>query len=423
MPLIFKMSLFIESKLTSIKKFYFLEYFLIFLRSVDRHKAESEIFNLFIVQKDEYKLGESRYKKLGANQEDKRLNRYKYTFNQVLEECLIYGLVTKSESEITLTKSGLDLLHKYKVENTDVFYISIFELMEEQLNGFYQLIKNCYSANINGLLVFPIYSPPKLSLSKENIKTGNDVIHYIEILTRKLEKDLLKYLNKSTNLDNPKGLIISKLIEAELITESKELFNPKYYNIILKRIRDFWLNYFLKDIYDISLSLSYFDIWCYRGKQLGIINITEYFPDFDGKIVYPISIVSKSINNGDFKNLKEYKTGECLYIHEPSLENITEKFSKELYETYIDIKYKSKSTFISIPTLRDLVCYKMKISYKLFQDLLEHIYILNLKDKIKLKISLEADRLPDETKIIYQIREPVVIEGQLRNIIAIDIKK
>lgn len=78
------------------------------------------------------------------------------------------------------------------------------------------------------------------------------------------------------------------------------------YNKIVKRIRDFWVNYFLQFVYKIDLSLSYFELWVYRGKQLGIINANEFYPGFNGKIVYPTSLLMKEKAHSDFKN--------CLHI-------------------------------------------------------------------------------------------------------------
>lgn len=413
----------IDSRLSSIKKFYFLEYFLIFLKSVSKNSNETEIFNLFKIEKDEHKLGESRYKKLGINQEEKKLNRYKYTFTEVLEELEIYKLVKRENTKILLTERGKELLSKYTLSNPEIFYLAIFKLMEEELHGFYQMINYCYRVNKNGLLIFPIYSPLKLGLAKAKILFSKDIITYLNAHTEKVESDISKYLSQSRNLTEPQNIITNRLIEADLISANeKNLINPNNYYIILKRIRDFWLNYFLKEIYEISLSLSYFDIWCYRGKQIGIINITEFYPNFDGRIVYPISIISKGINNTDFKNIFTYKTNESLFIHEPSKDKIQHAFTRVLYESYIDLKHSNNSYFINIADLRDVVCFKLKISYRLFQELLELVYYLNLNNKTTIKISLEADKLPDETKLAYQKREPVVIEGQLRNIIAIDLK-
>jgi hypothetical protein len=55
--------------------------------------------------------------------------------------------------------------------------------------------------------------------------------------------------------------------------------------------------------------------------------------------------------------------------------------------------------------------------------MLETIYRMNLAGKLRIKISLEVDKLPEETKAMYLKKEPVIVDGKYRNIIAIDVTK
>ena len=420
-------SITIESKLGSIKKFYFLDYFYIFLKSVSSYSEKEMVFDYFKNLKDMHKLSESRFKKLISADDEVsaiKLVRYKYTFNEVLEELLLYKLINVENDKITLTEKGHSILMVYQPNNPEEFYYSIFKLMEQELHGFYQMVKYCYQVNTNGLLIFPMYSPMKLDMRRSEIKTNGDMVAYIKKLAEKLQDDLIHFIFTPRDLTEPRKNIIKRLVETELLGENNnEAFNHQKYNVILKRVRDFWINYFLKEIYQIPLSLSFFDIWCYRGKQLGIINITEFYYNFDGRIVYPTSIISKKVINSDFKNIFDYKTGECLFLHEPNQVKLQESFSRVVYDSYIDLKIHSNSYFVNIADLRDVVCYKLKISNKTFQDLLETLYLLNIKGQTTIRISLEADRLPEETKAMYQKRDPIMIEGTFKNIIAIDLKK
>lgn len=417
----------IEPKPGSIRKFYFLDYFYIFLKSVSIYNEREKVFNYFKTLKDEHKLAESRFKKLISVDNEVsgvKLVRYKYTFNEVLEESLLYKLINVENDKITLNEKGNSILKVYHSKYPEEFYYSIFKLMEQELHGFYQMVKSCYQANKNGLLIFPMYSPLKLDMRRSEIKTNGDMVTYITRLTKKLQDDLIHFVFTTRDLTDPQNNIIKKLIETDLLGENfSESFNHQKYNVLLKRVRDFWINYFLKEIYLIPLSLSFFDIWCYRGKQLGIINITEFYYNFDGRIVYPTSIISENVVNSDFKNIFNYKTGECLFIHEPNQAKLQDRFSKVIYDSYIDLRLHYNSYFVNIADLRDIVCYKLKISNKTFQDFLETLYLLNIKGLTTIKISLEADRLPEETKAMYQKRDPIMIEGTFKNIIAIDLKK
>ena len=80
------------------RKFYFLEYFYIMLESVRSASSQDKVFDRFVSLKDEHQLGESRYKKLTVDDKSSgRLQRYKYTFQQVLAESETYQLLTSKE--------------------------------------------------------------------------------------------------------------------------------------------------------------------------------------------------------------------------------------------------------------------------------------------------------------------------------------
>lgn len=420
-------SLFPEYKITGVKKFYFLEYFYILLKSVESGTSNEEIFSFFKSLKNLNQLGESKYRKLKLMSEpitERKLARYEYTFNQVIEEALIYDLIKKSNETYALTKSGEDLLDSFKSDKNK-FNLKILELMESNLFGFHYLINTCIEANRskNGLLIFPIYSPLKLNITKNSINKSSDIVAYINILVNKLQSDSYEHLERFLDLNQAKNQLINKLISNNLINLTSESFNETKYYAVLSQIRNFWLNYFLNEVYKIKMSVSYFEIWCYRAMQLGILNVTEFYYNFEGKIIYPISIISNKVNNKDFIQVFKYNDGKSLYLHSPEFPNIKEQFTKVVYESYIDLKSKLKSYFINLYDLREIVCYKLKISFDDFAHYFELLYQLNLEGQISLQISLEADKTPEETKAMYLKREPIYIDNRLINIIAINLKK
>jgi hypothetical protein len=120
-----------------------------------------------------------------------------------------------------------------------------------------------------------------------------------------------------------------------------------------------------------------------------------------------------------------YPNGDYLYIHSPSWEDEKnrDKFVDSLLDAYFNLKKVNRSYYINLADTRELVCYNMKISQHLFNSFLEKAYFLNLKGQLKVKISLETDKLPQETKALYLKRDPVMVDGKYRNIIAIDVSK
>lgn len=419
-----------NKKIVAIRKFYFLEYFDILLKSVEYSPNENLAFSVFIKFKDKNKLGESKYKKSHHSTDyssTKTITHLKYTFDEVVDESIDLGLVYKVYKEIKLTPLGSKLLQISKEKGLEKFNLEIFKLMEQKSQGFKYFIDSCYRANPkkNGLIAFPIYSPLKLGFAKNEIVNRKEaILSYFKMLKEKLEADLKTYLGTEYDLEDANKVLIRKINSSGLIdTASYSQSVSTNYNKIIKRTRDYWINYFLKEVYQFDLSLSYFELWAYRAKQLGIINTHEFYPGFNGKIVYPVSIIMSEKSNSDFKELYSYQDGNKLYCHSPKWKGNQNEFVDLLFRSYHDIKARSKSYFINLADLRDMVCYKMKISETVFNEFLKKAYLLNLKNLLKIKISLETDKLPEETKAIYLKREPVLISGKPKNIIAIELKK
>jgi hypothetical protein len=300
--------------------------------------------------------------------------------------------------------------------------------MENRFYAFHQIINFCYEANKKkgGLLVFPGYTPIRLGFEKNKIKTSGDIEHYLKTLQRKLESDIEEHLNRRIDLTEQREMLIKNLIESGLLPGSgSEEFDPDKYNSIIIRIRKFWLGEFLKRIYGYEYSYSSFDIWTYRGKQIGVIHATEFYPGFSGKIVYPTSVIINNKSSQDFEKMFSYSNGDYLYIHSPSWEDKKnrDEFVDSLLKAYFNLKKANRSYYINLADTRELVCYNLKISQHLFNSFLEKAYFLNLKGQLKVKISLEADKLPQETGAQYLKRDPVMVDGKYRNIIAIDVSK
>ncbi|GBD95944.1 hypothetical protein BMS3Abin06_00824 [bacterium BMS3Abin06] len=416
------------------RKFYFLDYFFIFLSSVEKNIVQDDVFNAFKILKQEYRLGESKYKKLEEveNPTPHQQRRYRYTFNKVMDECKEYGLLIEgTDNTIHLTEEGKRLLHQYRTEGVRTFNISIFRLMEESHKAFRTLVEFLYGANSkgSGVLVFPHYSPLELNFSRIKIQTTQDMIRYTESLVKKLQGDIERYLKRNVDLIPKNQVLLEKIIHDSLLPESpSRRFDPKDYNKITKRIRDFWLTYFLQELYECPYSMTSFDMWGYRARQIGIIQVTESYPFINGKLVYPTSVVLSDVRSDDFSEIYHYPDGKRLFIHKPTLgeeENspYKDKFIATLVKGYFDLKRRVRYNFVNLVSLREIVCFRLKISMHTFEETLNEIYRLNISGQLHIHISLEVDKLPEETSAMYMKREPVMVDGSYRNIIAIDIAK
>ncbi len=416
------------------RKFYFLDYFFIFLSSVEKNIIRDDVFNAFKILKQEYRLGESKYKKLEEveNPTPHQQRRYRYTFKKVMDECKEYGLLIEEEDHaIHLTKDGKRLLNQYRTEGIRAFNLSVFKLMEDAHKAFRTLVEFLYGANSkgSGVLVFPHYSPLELHFNRKNIQTTQDMIRYTESLLKKLQGDIERYLKRNVNLTHKNQELLEKITLDGLLTESSSIrFDPKDYNKITKRIRDFWLTYFLQELYKCPYSMTSFDMWGYRARQIGIIQATESYPFINGKLVYPTSVVLDAVHSDDFSEIYHYSDGKRLFVHKPILGDDEKspnknKFVATLVEGYFDLKRQVRYNFVNLVSLREIVCFRLKISMHTFEEPLNEIYRLNISGQLNIHISLEVDKLPEETSAMYMKREPVMVDGSYRNIIAIDVAK
>jgi hypothetical protein len=420
-------------RIQSVKRFYFLDYFYILLESIDRYQKLEDIFQSFLSLKQRHSLGESKYKKLTTDTDQiskEKIRRYIYTFNEVLTEALEYKLIRRDtgDDDFHLTTIGEELLANYqeKGKGSRYFNQSLFKFMEKKFGAFHYLIDILYKANkqLPGLLVLPSYSPRKLGFERSNIRTTGDIYDYSVTLTKQLQKDIRDYLGETRKLGTENDKIMSRLIETNLLSIGHNTqFDSSKYNVITKRFRDFWMNYFLKEIYGYAYSMTSFDIWTYRGKQMGIIHATEFHPYFNGKIVYPLSVIMNSVQSKDFTELYTYADESKLYVHQPKWEENKDKFVDSLTNAYFHLRRTSRSYFVNLLSIREIVCLNMKISEKIFEDFLNITYRLNLAGTLKIGISLEVDKLPEETQAMYLTQELVMVDGKYRNIIAVDVSK
>ncbi|MFA6242302.1 MAG: hypothetical protein WC655_15315 [Candidatus Hydrogenedentales bacterium] len=404
------------------KKFYFLEYFYIVLESIRKQPDFRQAFEHFKSLKHQYRLGESKYKKLSDTAEPtaKALLRYDYTFRQVIAELVDYKLLEESAPDAyRLTKTGHSLLDVYSALDPTKFNTKLFHLMESQHGAFRFLVDFAYRKNPSrqGLLVFPNYSPRLLQC---DIRTSGDLRAYMDALASRLNQDLIDHDCGSVDSTVLTADLACKLQEGGLMSPDLSTpFDGEKFDKIIKRIRDFWTKTLLEH-YGYPESPSSFEIWTYRAKRIGILHVTEIFPSFHGRIVYPTSILATKTRSRDFNPICDYSDGKRLYLHVPQWGLLRDRFVRAIHHAYMRLRKTYHNYYVNIAALREYVCFELRISEATFGHFLGEAYRLNLAKGLKIRISLEVDKLPEETNLTYLKREPVLVDGRYRNIIAID---
>src|SRR5690606_8708684 len=142
-----------------------------------------------------------------------------------------------------------------------------------------------YAKSKSGLVVFPIYSPLKLHFTKQEIVEKNRLVDYLNRLKSRIESDISNSIGKKFNLAKYNSQLLNNLKNEGLVDFDYNIIDSNRYNYLIKFIRDFWHSILLKDFYDLKIkSLSYLDLWVYRAKQLGLVNVAEYYMGISGKI-------------------------------------------------------------------------------------------------------------------------------------------
>lgn len=410
------------------KRFYFIEYYALLLGAIDKFSALSQAQTEFIYQKNLNYLGLSRYRKISTNVDEgvliKSKDQYEYTFSQVLLECKNFNLLyeDKDTKKITLTDDGMKLLRAYQQDKIQYKEL-LLQLMERKYNAFSYLINKFYdiSPQKSGLIIFPNYSPTDLGFIKSEFTNVRIVKEYIQKYEQKIIDDVKKYINQSYQVQNEYEELLFELKNKQYITDNSiDPFKLKNYNAVVRKTQVFWRNRLLK-FYGINSRWQSFEIWIYRAKQLGLLNTTPFYPDFLGQIIYPVSVITKN----ELKNKKYYdlvlknKNGTYLYKRNVPWNLIENDFYDELWNVYSELKKRNRVNFLSLHNIKEIVCYDLKISYEQFSEFLSNAYRKSLKGNTSYTISLEADKLPEETNAIYIKREPIFINGKNRNIISL----
>lgn len=406
------------------RKFYFIEYFYILLSCLKSAESVDKAFDNFRLRKEELGLGESKFRtrvQKKSQLTSRQLERYRYTFNQVLDEARDYGLVRDANAHYVLSNDGEELIASF---HTSAFRLKLLELMERKHNAFGYLVTQMYRLNQKngGLIVFPLYSPLELGIQKKEIKCADGIREYGRNLRQRITTDLRSLMDIEADLPDANEIVLPKLkSENRLPPEDKAPFKSEDYTAIISRYRKFWFSYLLKSVYGFTTSESAFEIWAYRGKQLGTMNVTESYPSLEGRIVYPTSLVSAGSQSSDFVNAFSYSDGYSLKLHEPKISTFLDTFLSRLTEAYVSQRRSAKSYFTSLFMVREIVCLKCRISESHFQLFLNEAYERSLKNQLGIRISLEVDRTPEEMNPTYLRREPVLVRSQAYNIIGLDI--
>jgi len=406
--------LFSSNKAILVKRFYHLDFYYFVAFLVGRgFRTFDGIFKAVIQhQNDLYEISNI----INSREKFKTENPIRATIDEMFK----LGLLLNYEDEsIVLTNDG-EMLYNYILGRN---FPEAEKLLCQKMENYFglpsQLIAYLRKANPNsgGLVVFPRPSPSALNISADEIISGSKLNEYCKGCCEYAEKEIQKYMGIQIDY----GEMYIKLHSA-LLTYFKRMDFKKQSINIPREVKSICYSYYIEKFFDNKFDATTFDIWRNRSRELKIINSSEQFPGFNGLILYPISILSKTKlpKNQELILMAETNENEMIYRYEPNWIKNKEMFVMSLWNNYIELSKTYKTFFIPILDLRDIVCFKLQINEVTFADFLSNAYNESMNEVIQhFKISLEVDRSPQERSFRNFKRLPILINRVPKNIIGI----
>lgn len=407
--------LFTSNKAILVKRFYHLDFYYFVSFLVGRgFRTFDGIFKAVIQhQNDLYEISNI----LNSREKFKTENAIRSTIDEMVRLNLL--LIYENESVI-LTDDG-ELLNNYVLGRN---FPEAEKLLCQKMENYFglpsQLISYLKKANNNGggLVVFPRPSPSALNISADDIISGNKLKDYCKGCCEYAQKEIQKYMGIQVDYDE-----MFLRLHSSLLAYFKRMDFKKQSINIPREVKSICYSFYIEKFFENKFDTTTFDIWRNRARELKIINSSEQFPGFNGLIIYPISILSKTKlkQNQELILMAETSENERIYRYEPNwTKKNKEMFVTSLWNNYIELSKSYKTFFVPILDLRDIVCFKLQINEVTFASFLSNAYNESMNEVIQhFKISLEVDRSPQERSFKNFKRLPILINSVPKNIIGI----
>jgi hypothetical protein len=159
------------------------------------------------------------------------------------------------------------------------------------------------------------------------------------------------------------------------------------------------------------------DIWQNRMDWAGLTHTARDLPGTQGHIWYPVGAFR---GQGDeFTAVPGLVNAENQTFHRftPSGKRFAEQFMSTLFDGYRQAQKVTNVEYVSLLSVRDWTCYRLRISHEVFEQTLQTQFPLALRKEIPYSIALEVDISHSELARLGNAR-PIVIDGSPRYIIS-----
>jgi hypothetical protein len=179
---------------------------------------------------------------------------------------------------------------------------------------------------------------------------------------------------------------------------------------------------FVEIMFGQIMSANDVEIWQERMDWAGLTHTARDLPGVQGQVWFPVGAFRTKAD--DFTplvglvNNPGNQDALTFSRYTPSGADFEDSFMRTLYEGYRQVQHAQHGNeYVSLLTVRDWVCYRLRISHEVFENTLQSQFPRALRGEIPYSLALEVDVNPSERMRLGNAR-PVRIDKQPRYIIA-----
>jgi hypothetical protein len=158
-------------------------------------------------------------------------------------------------------------------------------------------------------------------------------------------------------------------------------------------------------------------IWRWRMGWAGLTHSTADLLGVAGQVWFPVGAF-RAQAGADFRPIEALSVnGQAYHLYVPGGSAFEQRFADTLFEAYQQRQQLERVEFVSLPAVRDNVCFRLRISNAIFTATLQALFPQAVRNETPYALALEVDVTPLERRQL-QSRLPIVIDGIPRYIIA-----
>lgn len=184
-----------------------------------------------------------------------------------------------------------------------------------------------------------------------------------------------------------------------------------------KRIKDAVTDRLLELLFGTIVAPRDFWVWQTRMDWAGLTLLARKLPGALGRVWFPVGAFRRTGGPSFLPIEGISQQGLCYYVYAPAGPAAEERFAATLYDVYSQIRRREQVEYVSLLSVRDEVCYLLRIGNGRFEELLQRVFPLALQGQLPYAMALEVDLSPADRRLVAG-QLPVTIDHVSRYILS-----